>query len=143
MNYINLLIHSAQSWQHPLPSSAASIERSEPLLPEMTALLASVSDSSHQMTSTLTLLSSSIKHSIPLPPYFQAPPRVDFRSLWQKLRADISSGGIENRDGDELAVHSAWAMMQIVNNMTNSAIERLVVQVRELVGEVDFEMKRE
>ena len=43
------------------------------------------------------------------------------------------------REGDEEAVYSAWAVMHIVGDMVNSALARMVVEVRELVGEVDFE----
>ena len=59
--------------------------------------------------------------------------------MWQKLSTDIQSGERGKRGGDEEAVYSAWAVIHIVGDMTNSALERMVVQVRELVGEVDFE----
>jgi hypothetical protein len=98
-----------------------------------------MSTNSHHVTSALTLLSASVKYGIPLPPYFQAPPTVDFSSLWQKLSADIQSEEREKREGDEEAIYSAWAVMHIEGDMTNSALGRMVVQVRELVGEVDFE----
>ena len=42
------------------------------------------------------------------------------------------------KDRDDDAVYSAWAVMQITGDMTNSAMERMVVEIRELVGEVDF-----
>lgn len=43
------------------------------------------------------------------------------------------------RESDEEAVYSAWAVIHIVSDMVNSALARIVVEVRELVGEVDFE----
>jgi hypothetical protein len=35
-------------------------------------------------------------------------------------------------------MYSAWAVMHIVGDMVNSALGRMVGEVRELVGEVDF-----
>lgn len=45
------------------------------------------------------------------------------------------------RDRDEEAVYSAWAVMHIVRDMTNSALGRTVSEVRELFGEVNFESR--
>lgn len=94
---------------------------------------------SHDITSALTLLSAAVKYGIPLPPYFQAPPIVDYSPLWNKLSTDIQQEQAVTRDRDEEAVYSAWAVMHIVGDMVNSALARMVVEVRELVGEVDFE----
>ena len=97
-----------------------------------------MTENSHHLTSALTLLSASVKYGIPLPPYFKAPPTVDFSPLWGKLSADIQMEG-SRRESDEEAVYSAWAVIHIVSDMVNSALARIVVEVRELVGEVDFE----
>ncbi|RAH73279.1 uncharacterized protein BO66DRAFT_315857 [Aspergillus aculeatinus CBS 121060] len=135
MNYTNLLIHSSRSWQLPPGSSTGSLESP--------ALLASVSANSHAMTSILTLLSASVRNGTPLPPGFQAPPRVDFSSLWQRLSVDFKSSDPAEVDEKEEDAFRAWATMQMVGDMTNSALARMVVHVRDLIGEVDYDLKDE
>ncbi|RDW64418.1 MFS transporter [Aspergillus mulundensis] len=126
MNSINLLIHSSTSWP-PLPQSPAT-----------STVLDSVSTHSHQMTSALLILSASVKHGTPLPPYFQAPPAVDFSPLWQELPVSLDALSGEKEKSEAAAVHRACAMMQMVSDMSNAALARMVVQVRDLVGEVNF-----
>ncbi|RDH36292.1 hypothetical protein BDQ94DRAFT_185415 [Aspergillus welwitschiae] len=129
MNYINLLIHSSQSW--PLLSHSSTFTSS--------MVLESVSTHSHQMTSALLLLSACIKHGTPLPPYFQAPTTVDFSPLWQELRADSLPPSALT--GDKEAVQRAWAMMQMVTDISNVALMRIIKHARDLVGEVNFDME--
>ncbi|GLA43630.1 hypothetical protein AnigIFM63309_001561 [Aspergillus niger] len=102
-------------------------------------VLESVSTHSHQMTSALLLLSACIKHGTPLPPYFQAPTTVDFSPLWQELRADSLPPSALT--GDKEAVQRAWAMMQIVTDISNVALMRIIKHARHLVGEVNFDME--
>ncbi|GLA06676.1 hypothetical protein AnigIFM60653_007616 [Aspergillus niger] len=129
MNYINLLIHSSQSW--PLLSHSFTFTSS--------MVLESVSTHSHQMTSALLLLSACIKHGTPLPPYFQAPTTVDFSPLWRELRAESLPPSALT--GDEEAVQRAWAMMQMVTDISNVALMRIIMHARDLVGEVNFDME--
>ncbi|KAI2964065.1 hypothetical protein CBS147323_6559 [Aspergillus niger] len=129
MNYINLLIHSSQSW--PLLSHSSTFTSS--------MVLESVSTHSHQMTSALLLLSACIKHGTPLPPYFQAPTTVDFSPLWQELRAEFLQPSA--LAGDEETVQHAWAMMQMVTDISNVALMRIIMHARDLVGEVNFDME--
>ncbi|GKZ63364.1 hypothetical protein AnigIFM49718_011437 [Aspergillus niger] len=129
MNYINLLIHPSQSW--PLLSHSSTFTSS--------MVLESVSTHSHQMTSALLLLSACIKHGTPLPPYFQAPTTVDFSPLWQELRAEFLPPSALT--GDEEAVQRAWAMLQMVTDISNVALMRIIMHARDLVGEVNFDME--
>lgn len=102
-------------------------------------VLESVSTHSHQMTSALLLLSACIKHGTPLPPYFQAPTTVDFSPLWQELRAEFLPPSALT--GDEEAVQRAWAMLQMVTDISNVALMRIIMHARDLVGEVNFDME--
>ena len=137
MSYINLLTYSTRSWPSTiLPSNTNSSTAQEY---DTAILFASMAENSHNLTSSLTLLSAAVKYGIPLPPYYQPPPTVDFSPLWNKLSHDIREEEGKIRDRDEDAVYSAWAVMHIVGDMVNSAMGRMVGEVRELVGEVDFE----
>ncbi|OJI83116.1 hypothetical protein ASPTUDRAFT_173910 [Aspergillus tubingensis CBS 134.48] len=126
MNYINLLIYSTRSWPSLSHSSTS------------TMVLASVSTHSRRMTSALLLLSASIKHGTPLPPYYQAPTAVDFSLLWnEELRAQAPPPPAQT--GDEEAVQCSWATVQMVTDASNAALARMIRQVRDLVGEVNFD----
>ena len=138
MSYINLLTHSTRNWPTLLLPTSTSTPDS-PESQDAAILFASLTENSHHLTSALTLLSAAVKYGIPLPPYFKTPPAVDFSPLWTKLSTDIQHEHGRDRDRDEEAVYSAWAVMHIVGDMVNTALGRMVVEVRELVGEVDFE----
>jgi hypothetical protein len=141
MSYINLLTHSTRSWPTTLLPSDSTSSSTSPQTHDTAILFASMSQHSHDLTSALTLLSAAVKYGIPLPPYFKGPPNVDFSPLWGKLSEDIQGEMGTERERDDEAVYSAWAVMHIVGDMVNSSLSRMVVQVRELVGEVDFENK--
>ena len=130
MNYINLLIYSTRSWPSLSHSSTS------------TTVLASVSIHSRQMTSVLLLLSASIKHGTPLPPYYQAPTAVDFSPSWnEELRAQSPPPSAQTRDKE--AVQCSWATVQMVTDASNAALARMIRQVRDLVGEVSFDSEGE
>ncbi|GLB09893.1 hypothetical protein AtubIFM57258_005822 [Aspergillus tubingensis] len=130
MNYINLLIYSTRSWPSLSHSSTS------------TTVLASVSTHSRQVTSALLLLSASIKHGTPLPPYYQAPTAVDFSRLWnEEVRAQAPPPPAQT--GDRETVQGSWAMMQMVSDASNAALARMIIQVRNLVGEVNSDSEGE
>lgn len=64
---------------------------------------------------------------------------LDFSPLWQELRADSLPPSALT--GDVEAVQRAWAMMQMVTDISNVALMRIIMHARDLVGEVNFDME--
>lgn len=96
-------------------------------------IITSVDATSHDITSRLALLSSSVSNAQPLPPYLQ--PLEPFRLLHR----------LEGLDRDILSVrhlaepgYAAFAVIQIACRMIVADINNLTVQVKLLVGELDF-----
>ncbi|CAE7021633.1 hypothetical protein CFE70_003030 [Pyrenophora teres f. teres 0-1] len=88
---------------------------------------------SHELTSLLAMLSSSISNAQPLPPYLHAPPGTQ---LSQKL-ATIDPEIMNLRHISEPG-YAAFAVMSISTRCIHMDVEKLLKAVKGLVGEMDF-----
>ncbi|KAI9721166.1 MAG: hypothetical protein M1828_005273 [Chrysothrix sp. TS-e1954] len=102
-------------------------------LTDFRTLLRNTQTTSHEITSILSLLSSSISNNQPLPPYLKAPEPFGLLVKLQALDADILSVRHMAEPG-----YAAFAVMQIASRGLLGDVEECVGFVRELVGELDF-----
>lgn len=100
---------------------------------DLSAVVSRLSPTSHSLTSTLTLLSTSITQGQPLPPYLQLPASFN---LTKRLEA-LDKGILDARHVEEPG-YSAYAVMQVASSLVVDDLSKLVDAVRDLVGEADF-----
>ena len=84
-------------------------------------LLRSVDTTSHRITSLLSLLSSSLTHGQPLPPYLEMPKPYHFVKQLESIDADLLS--IRHVAEPE---YSAFAVLQVCGQAVNKDLEQLV-----------------
>jgi hypothetical protein len=88
---------------------------------------------SHEITSILALLSSSITSGQPLPPYLIAPQSYRLSLKMEAVDRNILSIRHIAEPG-----YAAFAVMQISTKCIHMDIQKLLSAVKKLVGELDF-----
>ncbi|KAF2794293.1 hypothetical protein K505DRAFT_304300 [Melanomma pulvis-pyrius CBS 109.77] len=96
-------------------------------------IISSADITSHEITSLLSLLSSSITNGQPLPPYLVAPQSYKLATRMKAVDRDILSIRHIAEPG-----YAAFAVMQISTRCIHMEIEKLLSAVKKLVGELDF-----
>ncbi|KAK6434592.1 hypothetical protein LTR95_009221 [Oleoguttula sp. CCFEE 5521] len=129
LNYHSLMIYASQS----LTSADTPESERSAWSQDFRRLLASVSTTANQVTSTLSLLSSSLSNGQPLPPYLELPQPFAFVQRLQKIDKGILS--VKHIAEPE---YSVFAVVQICGVCITGDIEILAGHVRNLVGEMDF-----
>jgi hypothetical protein len=133
MNHMALISYATQTFeQRPLPDSE------HVWLNDFSYLLASINPTSHAITSTLVLLSASIKTGSALPPYMQLPKPYELSRRLEQLDSGILSSKHVEEPG-----YSAYAVMQVSSSLMMDELKGLVADVKTLVGEVDFTFRVE
>ena len=88
---------------------------------------------SHNITSTLCLLSASIENEHPLPPYLHPPQSINLDQRIQAIDPDILSV----RHISE-PCYAAFAVLQVASSLVTEELANSIRLITELVGEVDF-----
>ncbi|EXJ78639.1 hypothetical protein A1O1_09040 [Capronia coronata CBS 617.96] len=88
---------------------------------------------SHELTSTLYLLSASITNIQPLPPYIRVPVPID---IADQLSA-IDPGILSTKHIDE-PCYAAFAVLEIASILVMEEVSHVLAKIKDLVGEVDF-----
>ncbi|KIW03822.1 uncharacterized protein PV09_05121 [Verruconis gallopava] len=127
--YMSLLSYSSQSLQVGVEADHHLSQWSR----DLKALLGSVSHTSHEVTSLLSLLSASVTNGQPLPPYLTAPRPYGLARRLETIDADILS--FRHIDEPEYAV---FAVFQVASRCIIFELETLLQTVKDLVGELDF-----
>ncbi|GES64700.1 MFS transporter [Aspergillus terreus] len=96
-------------------------------------LVASARVTSHEITSVLCLLSASITNRQPLPPYLKTPRPYSFSKRLEALDKDILSLRHIAEPG-----FATFAVLQISTRCIVGDVDRLMRDVKTLVGELDF-----
>ncbi|KAI7087036.1 hypothetical protein KC356_g4542 [Hortaea werneckii] len=96
-------------------------------------IITSVSSTSHQITSVLSLLSSSLHNGQALPPYIELPKPYQFLRKLESIDPDLLS--IRHIAEPE---YSAFAVITICAQAINHDLDGLLEHVKALVGETDF-----
>jgi hypothetical protein len=96
-------------------------------------LTTSTNITSHEITSLLALLSSSISSGQPLPPYLSSPTGYQLSQQLEHVDHDILSLRHIAEPG-----YAAFAVMAISTRCIHMDLQRLLEGVKRLVGELDF-----
>ncbi|KAJ4362531.1 hypothetical protein N0V83_010625 [Neocucurbitaria cava] len=96
-------------------------------------VLTSSKVTSHEITSLLAMLSSSILNSQPLPPYLHAPGGYALGEKMEAIDCEILSLRHIAEPG-----YAAFAVMSVCTRCIHMDIEKLLRAVKGLVGELDF-----
>ncbi|CAO2655399.1 Nn.00g104630.m01.CDS01 [Neocucurbitaria sp. VM-36] len=149
VNYTSLLGYASQPFTQPSFNVSTLPDTSSPLSPttekmfpkqasaqwihDFRRVLSEAKVTSHEITSLLAMLSSSITNGQPLPPYLHAPPGYQLGERMDAVDHDILSLRHVAEPG-----YAAFAVMAISTRCINMDIEKLLVAVKKLVGELDF-----
>lgn len=128
LNYMALISYSTKSF-----SSHPGSPNKGPWMEAFNLLIQSLNVSSQEITSMLSLLSASVTSGNPLPPYLKPPSAFKLTARLEALDADILSIDHLSEPG-----YSAFAVMQVASSMISDDLEKLLDNVKALVGEVDF-----
>lgn len=125
-----LISYSSLEFSHSHPNSKTDSTWQQ----DFFRLMHTLSPTSEESTSLLSLLASSVTNSQPLPPYLKAPRPYRLTERLKALDKDILSVNHIAEPG-----YAAFAVMQIASSCMIDDIEKLVSEVRELVGEYGFQ----
>ena len=131
LDYMMVLAHATNKWVEGVSNAPPTHRPSEQRL---RALAESLDTSSGQVSLTLVLLSSAVEHGEPLPASFQAPQTFAFGPLWATLSEDVQNGCMSE------SAYSACPVVQIMSKLICKELGCLIGDVRELVGELNFEV---
>ena len=128
-NYMGLISYASRHFV----LSPGSDHATNTWIHDFSRLVLSLNTTSQETTSVLALLSASVANGNPLPPYVKAPSSYKLSERLQALDADILGISHIAEPG-----YSAFAVMQIASSLINDDMEKLIGNVKDLVGEVDF-----
>lgn len=131
-NYMVLINYSSQAFSPDPSTNNNSIEESQ-WVRDFRAVTASSRITSHELTSTLVLVSASVSNAQPLPPHIQVPRPID---LADQLGA-IDPGILSVKHIRE-PCYAAFAVLEVASILIMLEMQQVLRKVKELVGEVDF-----
>jgi hypothetical protein len=138
MNYLTLISYATRAWSNDseilYPNTDPAVRRA--WLNDLTALLDSINPTTHQITSTLSLLSASVREGFALPPYMQLPEPYNLNHRLESLDRGILDARHVKEPG-----YSAYACLQVASSLITDDLARLIEHVKDLVGETDFSFK--
>ncbi|CAD6443985.1 6591b8dc-15cf-408f-bb8d-ed5171e1b646 [Sclerotinia trifoliorum] len=130
MGYLALMSYTTKAWSRDADTKTDTRSK---WLRDLAVIMEQIEPTSHQITSTLALLSAAISSGVALPPFIQLPQPY---SLTSRLEA-LDSGILDSRHVEEPG-YSAYAVMQVASSLVTDDLAGLVDCVKELVGETDF-----
>ncbi|KAL8728704.1 MAG: hypothetical protein Q9181_005250 [Wetmoreana brouardii] len=129
LNYMALIVYASDI----LHNKDEGDGKQTSWLKDFDHLMRSVNVTSHELTSTLSLLSASVINGNSLPPYLKAPEPYGLSAKLEAIDADILNISHVTEPG-----YAAFAVMQIACRLISDDIEKLISNIKSLVGEVDF-----
>ncbi|KKK21203.1 hypothetical protein AOCH_006628 [Aspergillus ochraceoroseus] len=129
VSYLSLLGYASDSLKH----LGNDDESDEAWLQDLRRVMASARITTHQITSVLCLLSASLANQQPLPPYLKTPRPYSFSKRLEALDKDILSLRHIVEPG-----FATFSVLQISTRCIVGDVERLMRDVKTLVGEFDF-----
>ncbi|KAL6721682.1 hypothetical protein ACLMJK_000786 [Lecanora helva] len=131
LNYLSLMSYASRSLVH--ENNSPNNPNQATWLQDFSRLVGSISVTSHEITSILTLLSAAVTNGNSLPPYLKPPRAYELSRKLEELDADILSITHVAEPG-----YSAFAVIQIASSLVSDDLGKLISNVKALVGEVDF-----
>lgn len=134
-NYSSLISYASATFSEisPLDPDDPNATSHAQWLNDFRKIIRSANVTSHEITSMLSLLSSSITNGQPLPPYLQAPQSYQLTRRLEAIDGDILNVRHVAEPG-----YAAFAVLQISTSCINMDIKKLLHAVKKLVGELDF-----
>lgn len=118
LNYMSLISYASKNLcENP---TEASTQKS--WLRDLSRLVTSVNVTSHEITSTLALLSASVSTGSPLPPYLQPPQAFKLSEKLEALDADILSVNHISEPG-----YASFAVMQTASSLISDDMRKLIM----------------
>lgn len=145
VNYTALLGYTSQSFTHPFlnpdtpeenakwNSTSFPAQASPQWFVDFRRVVKDANVTSHEITTLLSLLSSSIQNGQPLPPYLKVPQSYQLSRKLEAVDSDILSLRHIAEPG-----YAAFAVMAVSTRCISMDIEKLLKAVKKLVGELDF-----
>ncbi|MCJ1401597.1 hypothetical protein MMC11_004813 [Xylographa trunciseda] len=96
-------------------------------------VLRSIHVTTEEVTSLISLLSASVTNSSPLPPYLKAPSSYQLSLKMREIDPDILSINHITEPG-----YAAFAVTQVASTLINDDLDKLLTNIKDLVGETDF-----
>jgi hypothetical protein len=118
---------------NPMLSPTSPLHASPQWFADFRRLTNNTNITSHEITSLLALLSSSITNGQPLPPYLHSPAGYELSKKLNAVDHDILSVRHIAEPG-----YAAFAVMAISTQCIHMDLERLLESVKKVVGELDF-----
>jgi hypothetical protein len=118
---------------NPMLSPTSPLQASPQWFNDFRRITAKTNITSHEITSLLALLSSSIQTGQPLPPYLTNPEGHQLSKKLEAVDHDILSLRHIAEPG-----YAAFAVMAISTRCIHMDLDRLLAAVKKLVGELDF-----
>ncbi|KAK9376334.1 uncharacterized protein V1513DRAFT_440036 [Lipomyces chichibuensis] len=128
MSYMSLLSYATTTFS----TNHQTVEEHE-WVQDFSRVMSSVNITSNRITTLLTLISSSVISGTPLPPYLQAPPPLEQIDKLRALDPEILNAKHIIEPG-----YAAFAVSQIASKLISDDLERLLKNVKLLLGEVEF-----
>lgn len=139
VNYTALLGYASEAFTHPsLTQQSSDLELNDKnskaqWFHDLRRVISDAKVTSHETTSLLAMLSSSITNAQPLPPYLRVPSGAQLSRKLEIVDPEILSLKHITEPG-----YAAFAVMAVSTRCINMEIERLLKAVKGLVGELDF-----
>ncbi|MCJ1317830.1 hypothetical protein MMC15_003157 [Xylographa vitiligo] len=128
LNYMSLIAYATRNYGK---GGETSGERK--WANDFARVLGSIHVTSQEVTSLISLLSGSVTNSSPLPPYLKAPSSFEISIKMKEIDADILSINHIAEPG-----YAAFAVTQVASSLIHDDLDKLLTNVKELVGETDF-----
>ena len=129
-NYLALIAYSSKTYASQRGSES---EAGQQWKQDMSRLLSSTNTTSHEVTSMLSLLATSVSNGVALPPYLKAPRPFGLSEKLHVVDPDIMGVKHMAESG-----YASFAVTQVAASMISYDLEKLIDNVKTLVGEVDF-----
>jgi hypothetical protein len=128
LNYLTIIAYASESFT----TAQLDPERSK-WLSEFAKSRSDTNHESHNITSLLALLSAAVRNGHALPPYLKAPTNF-------QLSDELVGGGTHVLDLSNLDEPGfrAVAVIEVAQRCLVDSVNRIVDDVKDLVGEVDF-----
>jgi hypothetical protein len=132
-NYISLIAYSSAAFVTGEDVDPDGDGNESAWLRDFRTFTSELNLTSHQLTSTLILVSSSVQDSRPLPPYLSTPTPFE---LAEKMAA--VDPGILSIQHIKEPCYAAFAVLEVASSLIVEEVRVSTAKVVELVGEVDF-----
>jgi hypothetical protein len=121
MNYSALIAYSSSAFAHPKYTADTTDHSQVQWFQDFRRVVDEAHLTSHEITSTLALLSSSITNGQPLPPYLVAPQAYRLSKRMEAIDRDILSMRHVAEPG-----YAAFAVLQISTSCISMDLEKLL-----------------